>query len=46
MDVVARKVALPEPEVGDFLYILSAGAYTTVYAASFNGFPTPEVVFP
>jgi ornithine decarboxylase len=46
MDVVARKVALPEPEVGDFLYILSAGAYTTVYAAPFNGFPTPEVVFP
>jgi len=46
MDVVARNVALPEPEVGDFLYILSAGAYTTVYAASFNGFPTPEVVFP
>jgi ornithine decarboxylase len=46
MDVVARNVALPEPEVGDFLYILSAGAYTTVYAAPFNGFPTPEVVFP
>ncbi|MCS7262364.1 MAG: type III PLP-dependent enzyme [Aquificaceae bacterium] len=44
MDVVARKVALPEPEVGDYLYILSAGAYTTVYAASFNGFPQPEVL--
>ncbi|MCS7277731.1 MAG: type III PLP-dependent enzyme [Aquificaceae bacterium] len=44
MDVVARRVALPEPEVGDYLYILSAGAYTTVYAAEFNGFPKPEVV--
>ena len=46
MDVVARNVALPEPEVGDYLYILSAGAYTTVYAAPFNGFPVPEVIFP
>ncbi|MCS6998250.1 MAG: type III PLP-dependent enzyme [Aquificaceae bacterium] len=43
MDVVARKVALPEPEVGDYLYILSSGAYTTVYAAEFNGFSKPEV---
>ncbi|QID32527.1 type III PLP-dependent enzyme [Pampinifervens florentissimum] len=44
MDVVARMVPLPEPEVGDYLYILSAGAYTTVYAAEFNGFPEPEVL--
>ncbi|MEJ7619493.1 MAG: type III PLP-dependent enzyme [Aquificaceae bacterium] len=44
MDVVARMVPLPEPEVGDYLYILSAGAYTTVYAADFNGFPEPEVL--
>ncbi|MEN3028883.1 MAG: type III PLP-dependent enzyme [Aquificaceae bacterium] len=44
MDVVARKVALPEPEVGDYLYILSTGAYTTVYAAEFNGFSKPEVL--
>ncbi|WP_448587825.1 type III PLP-dependent enzyme [Thermocrinis sp.] len=46
MDVVARNVALPEPEVGDYIYILSAGAYTNVYAAPFNGFPIPELVFP
>ncbi|AAC06904.1 type III PLP-dependent enzyme [Aquifex aeolicus] len=44
MDVVAKNVYLPEPEVGDYLYILSAGAYTTVYASNFNGFPKPEVV--
>ncbi len=44
MDVVAKRVALPEPEVGDYLYILSAGAYTTVYGAHFNGFPPPDVV--
>ncbi|QWK20417.1 MAG: type III PLP-dependent enzyme [Hydrogenobacter thermophilus] len=44
MDVIAKMVALPEPEVGDHLYILSAGAYTTVYASNFNGFPTPKVL--
>lgn len=44
MDVVARMVPLPELQVGDYLYILSAGAYTTVYAAEFNGFPKPEVI--
>jgi ornithine decarboxylase len=44
MDVIARRVYLPEPEVGDRVYILSAGAYTTVYASQFNGFPGPKVV--
>lgn len=44
MDVVAKNVFLPEPQIGDFLYILSTGAYTTVYASNFNGFPRPEVV--
>lgn len=45
MDVIARMVALPEPQVGDYLYILSTGAYTTVYASNFNGFPKPKVVY-
>jgi len=45
MDVVAERVALPENiEVGDRIYILTAGAYTTVYASHFNGFPPPKVV--
>ncbi len=44
MDVVAKSVYLPEPRVGDFLFIPSAGAYTTVYASNFNGFPQPEVL--
>ena len=44
MDVVAKNVALPDVEVGDYIYILSAGAYTTVYGAPFNGFPPPDVV--
>jgi len=42
MDVIARKVALPENiEIGDYVFILPAGAYTTVYASEFNGFPKP-----
>ncbi len=44
MDVIAKNVALPELEVGDYIYILSAGAYTTVYAAHFNGFPPSQVM--
>ncbi len=44
MDIIARGVPLPEPEIGDYLYILSAGAYTTVYASHFNGFSPPEVL--
>ncbi len=45
MDVVAEKVALPEDlSVGDRIYILTAGAYTTVYASHFNGFEPPRVV--
>jgi len=45
MDVVARNVALPENiDVGDRLYILTAGAYTTVYASHFNGFPPPKTL--
>ncbi|MEO7836327.1 MAG: type III PLP-dependent enzyme [Acidimicrobiales bacterium] len=32
-------------EVGDRVYIGSAGAYTTSYASSFNGFPPPRMLF-
>jgi ornithine decarboxylase len=44
MDVIAKNIYLPEPEVGDRLYFLSAGAYTTVYASRFNGFEPPRVL--
>jgi len=43
VDVMFREIELPEVEVGDRLYIHNAGAYTTVYASSFNGFPPPAV---
>lgn len=41
-DVIPYEVELPELEVGDKVYILSSGAYTTAYASRFNGFPIPE----
>ena len=44
MDVIAKRIYLPEPEVGDRIYFLSTGAYTTVYASEFNGFPKPRII--
>ena len=44
MDVVMKNLYLPEPEVGDRVYLLSTGAYTAVYGADFNGFPPPKVI--
>jgi ornithine decarboxylase len=42
-DVIDKEAELIEPEVGDIVLIRTAGAYTTVYAARFNGFPLPAV---
>lgn len=45
-DTMFYGVELPEAlEVGDRLYIGSAGAYTLSYASNFNGFPPPAQVF-
>ncbi len=44
MDIVAKNVVLSEPDVNDLVYILSAGAYTNVYGAPFNGYRVPYVV--
>jgi ornithine decarboxylase len=41
-DVISADIELPEPEVGDKVYIMSAGAYTTAYASQFNGFLVPK----
>lgn len=43
-DVIDREVVLPEPEVGNRLLILSAGAYTVSYASEFNGFSVPKTI--
>ena len=42
MDVVARDVWIPEPAVGDYVFIPSAGAYTTSYVSRFNGCRVPD----
>lgn len=45
VDVISEEVDLPELEIGDHVYISSAGAYTTAYASEFNGFPIPRTYF-
>ncbi len=45
LDVVQSNVLLPELEVGDRVYIQSAGAYTTAYASRFDGATIPRVAF-
>ncbi|MFG1603956.1 type III PLP-dependent enzyme [Actinoplanes sp. NPDC049265] len=45
-DTVFTGVSLPATiDVGDTLYIGSAGAYTLSYASAFNGFPPPTPLF-
>jgi ornithine decarboxylase len=44
-DIVQNDVLLPELEVGDLVYILSAGAYTTAYASRFDGTVIPRITF-
>jgi ornithine decarboxylase len=45
LDVVSRDRMLPaDLATGDYVYIPNAGAYTTAYSTSFNGFPPPDTV--
>jgi ornithine decarboxylase len=45
-DTMFHDVLLPATlDVGDTLYIGSAGAYTLSYASAFNGFPPPTPLF-
>jgi ornithine decarboxylase len=43
-DIIARGEELPELDIGDVVYVESAGAYTVASASSFNGFAPPKVV--
>lgn len=43
-DIIQKDVILPEPQVGDLVLILSAGAYTVSYASEFNGFSIPRTI--
>lgn len=43
-DVLMQDKMLPgNLDVGDFIYVRNAGAYSTAYACEFNGFPLPEI---
>ena len=45
VDVLGREQMLPAAtSEGDLLYFPNAGAYTTVYANEFNGFPLPNIL--
>jgi ornithine decarboxylase len=45
VDVVAKDRFLPAAlRTGDTVYIPNAGAYSTAYSTSFNGFPPPDTV--
>jgi ornithine decarboxylase len=42
MDIITKSVKLPELEIGDKIYVIPAGAYTTAYASEFDGFHIPR----
>eukprot|EP01027_Heterolobosea_sp_BB2_P008946 GEZU01013251.1.p1 GENE.GEZU01013251.1~~GEZU01013251.1.p1 ORF type:complete len:452 (+),score=162.53 GEZU01013251.1:237-1592(+) len=42
MDTIAKKVPLPEVNVGDWLYFDNFGAYTLAAGSAFNGFKTTK----
>lgn len=44
-DTIANSVVLDEPEVGDVLEVPEMGAYTTVTASEFNGFPKAQCIY-
>lgn len=44
MDMISEEEWLPELDIGDKILIPAAGAYTTVYASTFNGYPAPRVL--
>ena len=44
-DVISTEAELPDLEVGDRVYIMSAGAYTTSYASHFDGFRIPAIYY-
>lgn len=44
-DCLATDIELPQLRVGDVLAVEQMGAYTTVTASEFNGFPAPLTVY-
>jgi len=44
-DCLGENIPLVDVEVGDILKVPNMGAYTTVTASEFNGFPKPERIY-
>ena len=44
-DIVQDNVLLPDLDIGDHVFIQSAGAYTTAYASRFDGATIPRITF-
>ncbi|HSW96756.1 MAG TPA: type III PLP-dependent enzyme [Candidatus Saccharimonadales bacterium] len=45
VDIPFKNIKLSDVNIDDKVYVLNAGAYTTVYASNFNGFGIPKVYF-
>lgn len=45
MDVICKKIQMPEHHVGEWMYFANMGAYTTAAASSFNGFAPPKSIY-
>ena len=43
LDLIAKSPSMEELDVGDWLWFPNMGAYTSVTASEFNGFPKPPV---
>ncbi len=44
-DVVAEHIEFPNSKIGDKVYVLDVGCYSTVFASEFNGFEIPTTHF-
>ncbi|XP_058128066.1 ornithine decarboxylase-like [Anopheles ziemanni] len=44
LDIILRDIQLPELDIGDSVVFENIGAYSTVRACQFNGFPLPKVI--
>lgn len=44
LDIVKKSAVMPDVQDGQFVIVKNAGAYTTTYGTSFNGFPPPITI--
>jgi len=45
MDVISKSALLPKMSIGEWMFFLDMGAYTTAAASKFNGFKQPKVLY-